>query len=143
MGDIRQANIQGFIQVEYPNRVRIFEDCNRLMQSTTNFDTFQRRAAEALDFIKWTYEQQAAGMPVKMNMSKSDALDDFCRVFNKHAARIAGSIATVADTPRKAKNALPKLESIKATLREAENKSECESAINALIFNLNIDTNGE
>lgn len=128
---------------EYPNRVRIFEDCNRLIQTTVNFEIFQRRAAEALNFIKWIYEKKAAGMPIKLNMSESEAVDDFCRVFNKHCARIAREIAAAADTPRKAKNALAKLETIKSTLKESDNKSECESEINTLIFNLNIDANGK
>lgn len=138
----KQAQIQGFIHVEYPNRVRIFEDCNRIMQNTVNFDTFQRRAAEALDFIKWTFEQKAVGMPIKPNMSESEAIGDFCCVYNKHCARIAREIATAADTPRKAKNALAKLSTIKSTLKESNNKAEYESSINAMIFNLNIDANG-
>lgn len=143
MDTVKQAQIQGFIQIEYPNRVRIFEDCNRLMQTTVNFETFQHRAAEALDFIKWSFEQKAAGMPIKLNMSESEAADDFCRVFNKHCARIAQEIAAAADTPRKAKNALAKLETIKSALKECENMAESESAINAAIFNLNIDANGK
>lgn len=130
-------------EFEYHQRERVFGDCNRIMQTTVNFDTFQRRAAEALDFIKWSFEQKAAGMPIKLNMSESEAADDFCRVFNKHCARIAREIAVAADSPRKAKNTLAKLEMIKSALKESEDKSEAESAINAAIFNLNIDTNGE
>lgn len=143
MDTVKQTQIQGFIQVEYPNRVRIFEDCNRLMQTTVNFETFKRRAAEVLDFIKWSFEQKAAGMPIKLNMSESESVDDFCRVFNKHSARIAREIAAAADTPRKAKNALAKLEMIKSALKESDNLAEVESAINAAIFNLNIDSNGK
>ncbi len=143
MDTVKQTQIQGFIQVEYPNRARIFEDCNRLMQTTVNFETFKHRAAEALDFIKWSFEQKAAGMPIKLNMSESEAVDDFCRVFNKHSARIAREIAAAADTPRKAKNALAKLEMIKSALKESDNLAEVESAINAAIFNLNIDANGK
>lgn len=139
---IRKSEIVRF-EIEYHSRNRIFENCNRIMQTTVNFDTFQRRAVEALDFIKWSFEQKAAGMPIKLNMSESEAADDFCRVFNKHCARIAMEIADAADTPRKAKNAISKLEKIKTSLKESENKAESESDINAAIFNLNIDANGK
>ncbi len=129
-------------ECEYQNRLGVFEDCNNLMQSTINFDTFQRRADEALDFIKWTYEQKTAGMPVKINLSESESLEDFNRVFNKHAVRIARAIAETADTPKKSKNAIPKLEVIKSALKESENLHDSDSMLNALIFNLNIDING-
>lgn len=144
MGDFVIQNKKAtFMNIEYPNRVRIFEDCNRLMQSTTNFDTFQRRAAEALDFINWTHEMKDAGMPIQINMNRDEAVADFNRVFNRHSVRIARSIAEAADTPRKAKNAIGKLETIKSALKESENLHDSDSMLNALIFNLNIDANGK
>lgn len=126
---------------EYPNQVRIFDDCNRLMRTTTNYDVFVRRANGALDFINWIHNMKDAGFPVKINMG--EAVVDFNRVFNRHSLRIARTMAEAACTPCKAKNVIPNIESVKAALKESDNKSECESEINTLIFNLNIDANGK
>ena len=144
MGDfVIQNKTVAFMNIEFPNRVRIFEDCNRLMQSTTNFDVFLRRADAALDFINWTHKMKDAGMPIQINMNRDEAVADFNRVFNRHSVRIAKAIAEAADTPRKAKNAIPKLEVIKSALKESENLHDSDSMLNALIFNLNIDANGK
>lgn len=129
-------------KAEYSRRVQIYEDSKRIVPETNDIAVLQRRCNEVLDFFEWLHQYIEMGIPIKVNMTLDETREDTAKVFNNNAVRIAKSIAQKADTPRKAKNAISKLESVKSLLWDAENRGDSESSINVLIFNLNIDANG-
>lgn len=132
---LKAAVVSSFM-VEHQSRLRVYEDSKKLMATTVNFDVFLRRADNAIDFIKWCFEQKKAGMPVNANMSETDAMDDFCKVFNQHCVRIGRTIADTAQTPIKARNAIPKLELIQSSLKPAYNRAECNAEMNTLVYKM-------
>lgn len=129
-------------KAEYSRRIQVWEDCQRIVKETNDIDVLQRRCVAAIDFFTWLHKHIEAGIPIKVNLTLDETREDVAKVFNNNAVRIAKYIAQKADTPRKAKNAISKLELVKSLLWEVENRGDTESSINVLIFNLNIDANG-
>lgn len=123
---------------ELNNRQRIYADRNQIIQTTNDFSTFERRMDVLLDNIEWSYKMANEGMPVKLNMSYSEAISDYGNCFNENAVRIAKYIASLADTKQKAKNRIPKIEYIKNSLKEAPNKRGSGFAIDNLLHNLKL-----
>lgn len=123
-------------RAELENRQRIFADSNRIIQATTNFETFERRMADLLDHIEWSYRMVREGMPVNLNMSYEQAISDWGTCYNDNAVRIAKHISSSADTVQKAKSRIVKIEQIKETLKDAPNKRGSGFAIDTLLSKL-------
>lgn len=121
---------------ELESRQRIFADSNRIVQTTNNFETFERRMADLLDHIEWSYKMQREGMPVNVNMTREQSIADWETCFNDNAVRIAQYIASSADTAQKAKNRIPKIEQIRSSLKGAPNKTDAIFALDAILSNL-------
>lgn len=121
---------------ELENRQRIFADSNRIVDTTNNFETFERRMADLLDHIEWSYRMQREGMPVKVNMTYGQAIADWGVCYNDNAVRIAKHISASADTAQKAKNRIPKIEQIRSSLKDAPNKRGSGFSIDALLQRL-------
>lgn len=118
------------------NRQRIFADSNKIVQTTNNFDTFERRMSDLLDHIEWSYRMQREGMPVNVNMTYEQAIADWGVCYNDNAVRIAKQISASADTAQKAKNRIPKIEQIRTSLKDAPNKRGSGFVIDALLQRL-------
>lgn len=125
-------------KAELENRKRIFAESNRIIETTNNFDVFQRRMAELLDHIEWSYIMVKEGMPAQVNMSYESAIADYGRCYNENAVRIAKYIASTADTKQKAKNRIIKIEQIKDSLKEAANKQGSIFALDNILKNLQL-----
>lgn len=123
---------------ELENRQRIFADSNRIVQTTTNFETFERRMDDLLDHIEWGYRMQREGMPANVNMTYEQAIVDWGICYNDNAVRIAKHISASADTAQKAKNRITKIEQIKASLKDVPNKRGSGFAIDNLISKLKL-----
>ena len=123
------AKVQGFVKVEYPNRTRIFNESHQIMRTTNNFETFQRRATIVFDYIHWCYDQRDAGMPLKLNMDRAAAVDDFNKTYNNQAVRIAKYLTYSATTSRKATKAIPILQNICDSLLMAENFAQSKAEV--------------
>ncbi|MCM1166393.1 MAG: hypothetical protein NC401_10355 [Ruminococcus sp.] len=131
--NVQQMRLKATFKIEYPNRLRIYEDSQRIASTTNNIDVLIRRCDEIGDYYDWLQPFIDAGLPVSVNMTQQEAHAELRKFFNAHAVRIAKSIIGNADTPRKRKNTIPKLELIKLQLRDAANKSECITEIDAII----------
>lgn len=127
---------QTLFRVELENRQRIFADSNKIVQTTNNFETFERRMADLLDHIEWSYRMQREGMPVNVNMTYEQAIADWGVCYNDNAVRIAKHISASADTAQKAKNRIPKIEQIRISLKDSPNKRGSGFAIDNLISKL-------
>lgn len=127
---------QTLFRVELENRQRIFADSNKIVQATNNFETFERRMADLLDHIEWSYRMQREGMPAKVNMTYEQAITDWGICYNDNAVRIAKHISASADTAQKAKNRIPKIEQIRSSLKDAPNKRGSGFAIDVLLQKL-------
>lgn len=123
-------------RAELENRQRIFADSNRIIQTTTNFDTFERRMADLLDHIEWSYKMVREGMPVNLNMSYEQAISDWGACYNDNAIRIAKHISASADSAQKVKSRIVKIEQIKTSLKDAPNRRGSEFAIDTLLSKL-------
>lgn len=125
-------------RVELENRQRIFADSNKIVQTTNNFETFERRMTDLLDHIEWSYRMQREGMPVNLNMSYRQAISDWGTCYNDNAVRIAKHISASADTEQKAKSRIVKIGQIKSTLKDAPNRRGAGFAIDNLISKLKL-----
>lgn len=123
------AKVQGFVRIEYPNRSRIFNESHQLMLSTNNFEVLQRRANIVLDYIHWCYDQRDAGMPLKLNMDRAAAVDDFNKTYNNQAVRIAKYLTGSVTTSRKATKVIPILQNICDSLLMAENYTQSKAEV--------------
>lgn len=121
---------------ELENRQRIFADSNKIVQTTDNFETFERRMSDLLAHIEWSYRMQREGMHVNVNMTYEQAIADWKVCYNNNAVRIAKQISASADTAQKAKNRIPKIEQIRSSLKDAPNKRGSGFAIDALLQKL-------
>lgn len=121
---------------ELESRQRIFADSNKIVQTTNNFETFERRMTDLLDHIEWSYRMQREGMPAKVNMTYEQAIADWGICYNDNAVRIAKHISVSADTAQKAKNRIPKIEQIRYSLKDAPNKRGSGFAIDNLLSKL-------
>lgn len=54
------------LKIEYPRRRQIFDESVAIVQKTNNFDVLFRRMDAVHGFIKWAFEQQAKGFPIKL-----------------------------------------------------------------------------
>lgn len=130
---VQQRRMSASFKIEYPNRLRIYEDSKRLASSTKNFDVMKSRCDEIAGYYDWLQPFIDAGLPISANMSNDEAHAELRSFFNHHAVRIAKSIIESSDTVRKRKNKLSILENIKSQLRDARNTIECQTEIDALI----------
>ena len=116
MNDIeKQIAIEKF-RVVYNNRLRIFEDSQRICQETKNLDVFARRADEVLSFIEWSYEMRDLKILKTTYENKVDAVSEFNSFFNHHCLRIAKEI--------RGKNRIEQLKKIDRLLRPSDNFRE-------------------
>lgn len=84
----REIEVAQF-KCEYENRIRIFNDSQRICQTTTNIDVFKRRVKEVEGFIEWSFEMKEKGMPLKVDASKDEAFSQLGNFVNFHCKRIA------------------------------------------------------
>lgn len=123
------AMIKRFIEIEYPNRSRIFNESHKLMLKTNDFEVLQRRASLVLDFIRWSYDQRDAGMPLKFNMDRHAAIEDFNKTYNIQAVRIAKHITYSTTTAKKATKAIQTLQNICDSLLMAGNFAQSKAEV--------------
>lgn len=116
MNEIERKIAKEKFLVEYKNRIRIFEDSQRICQETINFDVFVRRADEILSFIEWSYEMKDLKILKTSHENKIDAISEFYRFFNHHCLRIAKGL--------KVANKVEVLKLIDKSLRPASNFRE-------------------
>lgn len=77
MNEIEREITKEKFLIEYNNRVRIFEDSQRICQETINFDVFLRRADEILSFIEWSYKMKDLKILKATYENKIDAISEF------------------------------------------------------------------
>lgn len=111
----KQIAIEKF-RVVYNNRLRIFEDSQRICQETKDLDVFVRRADEVLSFIEWSYEMRDLKILKTTYENKIDAISEFYSFFNHHCLRIAKEVH--------GKNRIELLKKIDRMLRPADNFRE-------------------
>lgn len=116
MNEIEREITKEKFLIEYNNRVRIFEDSQRICQETINFDVFLRRADEILSFIEWSYKMKDLKILKATCENKIDAISEFDSFFNHHCLRIAKCI--------KGANKVEVLKLIDKSLRPASNFRE-------------------
>lgn len=116
MNEIEREITKEKFLIEYNNRVRIFEDSQRICQETINFDVFLRRADEILSFIEWSYKMKDLKILKATYENKIDAISEFDSFFNHHCLRIAKCI--------KGANKVEELKLIDKSLRPASNFRE-------------------
>lgn len=121
---------------EYKNRLRIFEDSQRITQSTNDFEVFKRRADTIIDFIIWSYQQKENGVPIKINQEKDFAIADFNRFYNSQCVRIAKHNREKA-TKRTALKLSLLLCEIRTSLKDSINKNEAVEEINNICQYIN------
>lgn len=124
---------QDLLKPEYESRMRIFNNGNQIIQTTVDFDEFERWMTTLLSTIKWCFDNYKSGIGLAPNMTYEQAIADWGICYNDNAVRIAKHISTSADTAQKAKNRIPKIEQILTSLKDAPNKRGSGFAIDNLI----------
>lgn len=133
---VGNATLHAKFRVEYPNRLRIYTDSINLIKTTKTIGTLDTRYNDILEYYDWAYKMKDAGMHINLPASKDEALSELNRIYNDGIARICQNIVALADTARKAKNAISRLDGMDVLLREAENKQKTTDLINDLIIRL-------
>ena len=127
---------QDLLKPEYESRMRIFNNGNQIIQTTVDFDEFERWMTTLLNTINWCHDKYESGNGIAPNMPREQSIADWETCFNDNAIRIAEYITSSADTAQKAKNLIPKIEQIKASLKDAPNKRGSGFTIDALLSKL-------
>lgn len=77
-------------QFEAPNRIRIFNDSIKLVQSTQNANTFIGRVKEIDMFTEWSFEQLRDGMPLTTyGRNHLEMVRSYRNMINRNALRVA------------------------------------------------------
>lgn len=93
MNEIEREIAKEKFLVEYNNRVRIFEDSQRICNETNNFDVLVRRAKEVRSFIEWTFEMQKLRLlKVTTHANLTDAIMDYHQFYNENCLRLTKTI---------------------------------------------------
>lgn len=117
MNEIERKIAKEKFLVEYKNRVRIFEDSQRICNETKNFDVLVRRAKEVRSYIEWIFEMQELKMlKVTTHANLTEGINDFYEFYNENCLRIAKTL-----TGRKR---IETLKEIDMSLRPASNFRE-------------------
>ena len=84
----QEASIAGFM-VEAPNRLRIFNDSIRLIETTNNATTFIGRVSDIEEFLDWATEQVKNGMPLQMDGNILSVRKQIYELINSNALRVS------------------------------------------------------
>lgn len=87
----KQNDVAEFM-VEAPNRLRIFNDSMRLIETTNNATTFIGRVSDIEEFLDWATEQVKNGMPLKMEGDIFSARDNIYKLINRNSLRVTLSV---------------------------------------------------
>lgn len=116
------------LKIEYPRRRQIYDESVAIVQKTNNPDVLFRRMNTVRDFVKWAFEQQAKGLPIKLDKNKEEMQEEINRFCNFHCVRVAHY---VSDHTRK--NVFTNLIRLRGSLIECSNQDEAYREIDGLI----------
>lgn len=116
------------LQVELPRRRKIFDESVTIIQKTNNPDVLLRRMDVVRDFVRWAFEQQANGLPIKLDKNREQSQEDANRFCNFHIVRVAHYVSK-----HTRKNVFTNLIRLRSALNESENKDEAYNEITTLI----------
>ena len=128
----RQKKIACF-SVEAPNRIRIFNDSMRLVETTNNAATFIERVDNIEEFLNWATEQIKNGMPLQMEGNILSVRKQAYELINRNALRVTlAEFAKWNEVPRKVGSRFDKatagafeaVDGLLVCLKAVENKSE-------------------
>lgn len=125
MGIYQQIAI---LKVEYPRRRQIFDESVSIIQKTNNPDVLFRRMDAVRDFVIWAFEQEAKGLPIKLDKNKEEMQEETNRFCNFHCVRVAHYVSE-----HTRKNVFTDLIRLCGSLSECSNKDEAYREIDGLI----------
>ncbi len=120
---------------------QLIDESRSIIATTNDLDVLNRRYETVLEAFERANKRIESGVRGKITGAHDieDVRNELAKVFNNNACRIARHISSLADTPRKAKNAVKNLEFIKSELKDCSNRSNAENDIDTLIKTLNKD----
>lgn len=119
--------------VEAPNRIRIFNDSMRLVETTNNAATFIERVDNIEEFLNWATEQIKNGMPLQMEGNILSVRKQAYELINRNSLRVTlAEFAKWNEVPRKVGTRFDKatagafeaVDGLLVRLKAVENKSE-------------------
>lgn len=124
----RLAKLQA-LEIEYPNRRRIFDESQEIILNTNNPDVLFSRYKEMCDFVSWSNAQKRAGMPLRIEEDENQMKAKLRSFFNFHCVRIAKYIS--GHSPKSKRQS--ELVRLKDALLDANNKLDSMKEIYRLI----------
>ena len=119
--------------VEAPNRIRIFNDSMRLVETTNNAATFIERVDNIEEFLNWATEQIKNGMPLQMEGNILSVRKQAYELINRNSLRVTlAEFAKWNEVTRKVGTRFDKatagafeaVDGLLVRLKAVENKSE-------------------
>lgn len=126
-----KAVSQDPLEPEYQCRMRLFKEGNMTISETVDFDIFEKWTISLLNTINWCYDKYEAQTNISLKATKEQAISKLMIDINNNAVRIAKYISS--SDIEKDKAYIRKLRHIRKSLKNAPNKEESVSAINALM----------
>lgn len=136
----RLSDISVF-NVEAPNRIRIYNDSMRILETTKNAKTFIGRVQDVIEFQDWAAVQVLNGMPLKMNGNILSVRKGCNEFINRNAFRVALAEFTLFSKvdrvrgkkiDRAAIRAFEAIDGLSACLKTADNQGEIKSELENL-----------
>lgn len=123
---------------EAPNRIRIYNESMRILETTNIAKTFIGRVQDVIAFQDWAAVQVRKGMPLKMNGNILSARKGCNEFINRNALRVA--LAEFAlfskedrvrgtKIDRAAARAFEAIDGLSACLKTADNQGEIKSEL--------------
>ena len=125
------------LEVELPNRNRIFNDSIDLINNTKKYEVLNGRYDDVVAYYDWAYTAMEAGLKLQLPSDKHVAIAELNNLYNHGCIRICKTLVYSVDTARKAKNAIQRLDFILRGLRDSDNKNTVTVEINSMIDRLN------
>lgn len=103
------------VQLEAVQKERIFDECIRLINSTTNIDVLDRRYNSAVEIAGWVNENKDYLFESNSIFNKAALFNS--RIYDEAILRISSTLYDAANTPIKKKNAKTKIEALKSKIK--------------------------
>lgn len=123
---------------EAPNRIRIYNESMRILETTNIAKTFIGRVQNVIAFQDWAAVQVRKGMPLKMNGNILSARKGCNEFINRNALRVAlaefalfSKVERVSGTriDKAAARAFEAVDGLTACLKTADNQNEIKSEL--------------